>query len=190
MIINKPSTLFVTFNYPLPKKFEVFCNGKLYFERHLDGSTEKIKFNIPDNGIYYFNLKPKNVEIKNIEIPDLGITLPPYERNRIKDFKIITNRSLTGSPLRIYTEEGIIERGKKFFTYPIPVRKFLLLHEIAHFYYKTEEYCDLMALLNFVDMGYNISTAMYSLTKVLSEHPLNDKRIKFIYDKLKEKNFV
>jgi hypothetical protein len=190
MIVDNPKTFFIEFNSPFPKKFEVYRNENLYFERFLDGKTGNIKFNIPDKGDYLFNIPVKNIKEKSIEIPDLNIPLPPFERNRIKDFRIITNRSLTGSPLRVFTMEGIVERSPIFFTYPIPNRIFLLLHEVAHFWYKTEKYCDLLALLIFISWGYNISTAIYCLTNILSEHPMNDERIKYIYDILKQKGFV
>lgn len=190
MTINKPETIFVKFNSPYPKKFEVYRDNELYFERFLDGNTSNIKFNIPNNGNYYFNVPVKEIKRTNIIIPNLGISLPPYERNRIKDFTIVTNRSLKGSPLRIFTNEGIIERGERFFNYPKPMRVFLMLHEVSHFYYKTEKYCDLMALVMFVDMGYNISTAMYCLTNILSQHPTNDERIMYIYNNLKKQGFA
>lgn len=90
------------------------------------------------------------------------------------------NKNLEGTPARIYTDTGIIEVSTSFISFPPPVRLFLLLHETGHFLYVTEEYCDLWALINFLRMGYNRSTAYYTLDKILSRSPQNIDRIKFL----------
>ena len=183
--INKPETFYIKFIGQLPKKFELReTNGKIYFERFLDGRTPRIKFNMPVNGDY---TTANNVEIikrVDIEIPKMDFTLPPFERDRIKDFKIIHNPSLSNTPARVFTNEGIIEKGNQFNSYPKPVRVFFLLHEVGHFYYKTESYCDLFALVNFLQMGYNMSTAVYALSNVLRRNQQNMERVMYIYNHL------
>jgi hypothetical protein len=79
---------------------------------------------------------------------------------------------------------GIIEKGNKFNSYSKPTRVFFLLHEFAHFYYKTEKFCDLFAMVHFLRMGYNMSTAMYCLTNVLRRTPENKERILYVYNKV------
>lgn len=185
IVTNKPETIYVKFNGELPKKFELReRNGKIYFERFLNGQTPRIKFNIPNAGVY---TTANNIEIIKrtaIEIPTLDFTLPPFERDRIKNFVIIDNPELHNTPARVFTHEGVIEKGSQFNKYPKPVRVFFLLHEVGHFYYKTEMYCDLFALVNFLQMGYNMSTAMYALTNVLRRTKENRERILFIYNHL------
>jgi hypothetical protein len=64
--------------------------------------------------------------------------------------------------------QGKIEVGSKFYTYDYCTRVFILLHEVGHFFYKKEPYCDLFAAKHFILKGYNNCTAMYSLSKVLN----------------------
>lgn len=190
--VNKPVTIYVKFPVNnLPKYFRVNDNeGKLYFERFLNGKVPRIKFNVPyPVGINYNIVTPCDiVKIVSIELPDINIDLPPFERNRAKDVKIIDNPQLNGTPARIFTYDGVIELGRKFYTFPKPMRVFFLWHEVAHLYYKTEQYCDLFALVQFLKMGYNMSTAMYCLTNVLKRNKENFKRIVYIYNHLIKNN--
>lgn len=186
--VTNPETIYIKFNGELPKKFELrYKNGNLYFERFLNGKTPRIKFNIPNIGEYYSKNNFDIVKRNEIEIPVINIDLPKFERNRIKDFTIIENKNLHNTPARVFTEEGIIEKGSKFSQYPKPMQVFFLLHEVGHFYYKTEQYCDLFALTHFLMMGYNMSTAMYCLTNVLRRNKENNERILFIYNHLIKK---
>lgn len=116
--------------------------------------------------------------------------------------------SLDGSPAKVYTKEGIIVRGRKFFLFIKPIRLFLTLHEMAHFFYgitendidkanamekekersgkkwlqwksnESEKKCDLYAFIKFMEMGYNRATAYYALSTVLRRSQSNTDRIK------------
>jgi hypothetical protein len=186
--INKPSTVYVKFpSNNIPRKFIVNdSNNELYFERFLDGKTPRIRFNIPYpvNTVYDIKTPCEVVKITDIKIPDLTIELPPFERNRVKDIQIVDNPELNGTPARIFTYDGVIELGRKFYTFPKPMRVFFLWHEVAHLYYKTEKYCDLFALIHFLKSGYNMSTAMYCLTNVLRRNRQNFDRVVYIYKHL------
>jgi len=187
--VSKPATIYVKFEGTLPRKFVLFDNkDKVYFERYLDGKTPRIKFNIPNAGVYKANVPFDVVKEVSLEIPSIDFDLPPFERDRIKDFVIIDNPNLTNTPARIFTHEGIIEKGRSFYQYTQPMKVFFLLHEVGHFYYKTEEYCDLFALVHFLQMGYNMSTAMYALTNVLKRNQQNKDRVLFIYKKMFKQN--
>jgi hypothetical protein len=190
--VKKPSTIYVKFpTGNLPKYFRVNdADGKLYFERFLNGKTPRIKFNIPFpvDTVYDIVTPCTIVKMVDIEIPTLNIDLPPFERNRVKDVQIIDNPQLNDTPARIFTYDGVIELGRKFYTFPKPMRVFFLWHEVAHLYYKTEEFCDLVAMVKFLEMGYNMSTAMYCLTNVLRRNKQNLKRIVYIYDNLIKNN--
>lgn len=187
--INKPSTVYIKFNGSLPRKFAIKnSKGELYFERYLDGKTPRIKFNIPNEGIYKADTPFEIVKVVDIEIPSIDFDLPPFERDRIKDFVIIDNPNLHNTPARVFTHEGIVEKGSLFYRYTQPMKVFFLLHEVGHFYYKTEEYCDLFALVHFLQMGYNMSTAMYALTNVLRRNKQNKDRVLFIYRKMFKTN--
>jgi hypothetical protein len=186
--VNTPQTVYIKFLGNLPRKFTVYdSKGKLYFERYLDGKTPRIKFNIPNVGVYYTKNPIEIVKQVAIEIPSLSFSLPAFERNRIRDFVIIDNPKLQGTPARVFTFDGIIEKGAAFNRYTNPMKVFFLLHEVGHFYYKTEEYCDLFALVHFLQMGYNMSTAMYCLTTVLRRNKQNQERVMFIYKQMFKK---
>lgn len=211
--VSKPETIYIQFKGNLPRKFELRKqNGELYFERYLNGQTPRIKFNIPNKGTY---ITANNIEIVkrvDIEIPEFDFTLPAFSRDRIKDFVIINNPKLHNTPARVFTEEGVIEKGSQFNRYTQPMKVFFLLHEVGHFYYgltkyhyekaakmingkewlrekanEYEMYCDLFAMIHFLKMGYNMSTAMYALTNVLRRNKQNRDRVLFIYKQMFKK---
>lgn len=181
VIVNKPSTVYIRFLHEVPKKFELSNeNGELYYMRYLDGKTPRIKFNIIDNGEYTGNYAFEVVKISDIEIPENLPSLPTPERDRIKPYKFVNNFSLVNTPARIFTGTGVIELSRQFYEYPKPIQEFIKLHEIGHFYYKTEEFCDLFALVNYLKSGGNRSMAFYSLSHVLKKTPNNLDRLKFL----------
>lgn len=214
LTVNKPSTFYIEFNNPLPRKFVLKDKKGTYFERFLNGKTPRIKFNIPNEGQYKSPNSFKILKQVDIEIPNIVYSLPPFERNRVKDVTIVNNYDLKDTPARIFTDEGKIEKGALFNTYNNPTKVFFLLHEVGHLYYgitkedikrakeiggikgkewlkkktlQSEQYCDLFALSHFLQMGYNMSTAMYALTNVLKRTPENKERVLFIYNKLLKK---
>jgi len=193
MYIENNSTVYVQFP-TYPSKFELIrsMNGaeELEYERHLNGRTNRIKFNVVVGGDFLTNVECKIVKVVPIEIPELDIELPPFERDRLKNvdiIEIVRNWELEGTPARIHTASGVIELGREMYKYTKPMRVFFILHEMGHFYYTTEKFCDLFALVFFLKLGYNMSTAMYCLTKVLRHNPQNVERVLFIYNKLIKK---
>lgn len=182
--VNKPSTVSIRFINQTPRLFRLYdANKGLYFFRYTDGLVPRIKFNIPDKGIYTSDSNCVVDKIVPIEIPNNLPKLPPAERDRVRPIKIVHDENLVGSPVVIYTQENPIRivTGKDFFVFPSPIRLFLLLHEAGHQFYKTEEYCDLYALVNFIRMGYNASTGYYSLIKILGRSKENISRIKQMF---------
>jgi hypothetical protein len=181
--VKKPCTVYIKFSGAIPGRFELRKpSGSLYFFRKTNGNMPRIKFNMPRAGNFISNVPFEIVKIVTpIEIPTNFPTLPKFERNRVRDVDFQDNPTLTGTPARIFTQLGIIEKGQNFYTFPEPIRVFILLHEIGHFYYKTEEYCDMFALEHFLKMGYNKSTAYYCLEEILNESEGNIKRLKELY---------
>lgn len=203
--IKKPCTVYVKFETP-PGLFQLKHERHgLYYFRDLQGKTPRIKFNICHPGQYTANIPFEIVKVVPIEIPDTLPGLPSYERNDIKDFVINDNFDFYGSPARVFVKEGIIERSKDFYKLPKPIRVFILLHEVGHFFYgitdadikkanrlpepdnkdflrkrmyESEAKCDLFALVQYLQMGYNRSMAYYSLSKVLSRSQDNIDRVK------------
>lgn len=162
----------------------MFClyddRNRIYYFRYLDGKTPRIKFNVPDTGVFHTDTPFRLCKMTSIETPSSYPILPPAERDRWKDVQVVVNPELDGTPARIFSDTGVIEVSNSFSSFPPPVRLFLLLHETGHMIYKSEEYCDLWALINFLKMGYNRSTAYYTLDKILSRSQENIERIKFL----------
>lgn len=184
--INNPSTVFIQFVGNPPKYFCLYDEKKrVYYFRYLDGKTPRIKFNIPDAGMYESDKPFQVVKIVSIEHPDSYPDLPPAERNRWKEPTFVYNPNLIGTPARIYTDTGVIEHSPDYYKYPPPIRLCLDLHEMGHFLYSTEEYCDLFALVNFLRMGYNRSTMYYTLSTILSRSSQNLDRLKYLLTQIK-----
>lgn len=185
--ISRPSTVYVAFTETLPHLFEVYMsNGIVEYFRHLDGMTPRIKFNLVIPDTYATNVPVQVIKIVAAEIPNLP-TLPPAERDRyVGDPEMIYDPNWTESPASNFTDDNIIVHGPGWKAQIPPIRLFIDLHEYGHFFYVTEEYCDLYALVNFLRMGYNRSTAFYALSKVLRTSPRNIARMKFIFDNIEK----
>lgn len=192
--VTSPVTVFINMPNP-PRRFCLYMvsdnsdveNNEYYFRYLGSPNMQFIKFNVPDDGTYFSYTPFTIVKTKAIETPDTYPVLPPAERNREKPVTLSVNPLLKGgTPARIFTTTGAIEVSPDFFAIPMPVRLFLLLHEKAHMFYVTEEYCDLMALVNFLRMGYNRSTAFYALTDYLKRSSQNIDRMKFLLNQIQK----
>lgn len=177
--ITSPSTVYISFTGEMPKLFLVYSgNGVVEYFRYLDGRTPRMKFNLVETDDYTCNVPCDIIKIVPVEIPKLPI-LPPAERDRYKgDPEIILDANWTVSPASNFTQDNVIVCGPAWMALIPPVRLFILLHEGGHFFYATEEYCDLFAFVSFMRMGYNKSTAFYTLSKVLRKSPQTIDRIK------------
>lgn len=177
--VNSPTTFYIKFTKSMPRYFSLTDRkGKLYYFRYLDGKTPRIKINIPDSGTYTGNHDFEIVKQTGIEIPSDMPKLPPAERDRWhSNPDYIYNPDLKGTPARCFSEIGVIELSPQFYSFPKPIQEFIRLHEVGHFFYKTEEYCDLWALVNYLREGYNRSMAFYALNNILMKTPANVKRI-------------
>lgn len=190
--VSKPSTIYVSFPSP-PRTFEVDSvsdSGQdRYYWRFLDGKTPRIKFNIPDSGNYVFNVPVDIVKIVPIEIPSNFPTLPPANRDRWQSTTKVYNPSMddhTTTPIRIYSKSGIIEYGNRFLSYAKPVQIFLEQHEKGHMFYIEEENCDMYALINFLRMGYNQSTAYAALLYILKRSPQKTERLRALFNNIQK----
>jgi hypothetical protein len=183
VVVNSPSSVYIRFTEEMPKLFVIYdSSGDVHYFRYLDGSTPRIKFRMPIPGVYTCETPIEIVKIVPIEIPQavLSPSLPPAERDRWKPVFFKYNSDL-GTVARIDTSTGLIEHGPRYKRLIKPIQVFIDEHEKAHMFYLTEEKCDLMALVNFVRMGYNESTAYYALSMVLRKTPQQMERAKELY---------
>lgn len=189
--VTRPVSLF--FYAESPCDFIVYTNGKMYLEKHEQG---RVKINLPISGKYEVKTRAQFLEQKPIEKTVFWYDLPKPDRDvpfNIKKFFLENNQD---SPARNYKSKGIITVNKKFMSLPIEQRMYILLHEAAHHYYSEEILCDLWALNEFLEMGFNGSQAFLALFGVLNcdaanpeRKARNEKRIKEIYNELKDTKY-
>lgn len=184
--ICKPCTIYIKFLEEIPRVFEFGSpDGELIYFRHIYGKVPRMKFNVPDIGNYIANVPFEVVKMTSIEIPLLGLpVLPAADRRRWKNPDVVRNDELQDTIARNYTEIGLIEFGPRYYQLMKPMQIFIYLHELGHFFYSDEFNCDLYALVNFVRMGYNLSTAYYTLQHSLNKTQLQIDRMKELFDKM------
>lgn len=178
-------TFDIQFTQP-PLRVEIYNDeGKVYFFRELGGKFKKISVNICHKGFYRVSEDCDSIQKRELEKSTINAVLPPPDRDRMKPFVIVHNENLTSTPARNFTNKGVIETGKTFKHFPFPIRLFILCHEVGHFFYADEENADLYACKIFLENGYNKSTALYALTKVLKANIQNKKRVERLFSILK-----
>jgi hypothetical protein len=193
MNITKPTTVFIRFLHSMPLKF-VLSNelGEVVFFRYLDGKTPRIKFNVLEPGEYSGNVPFEVLKKEQLQKPFNLPSLPEPERNRRKDYVIIDNYSLGGTPARIYSQgydgngKPVIELSRKFYEYPKAIQDFILEHEKGHLLYSTEEKADLYALVKCLQKGHNRSMCFYALSHVLKKTPGNIERLKTLLNNIQK----
>lgn len=147
------------------------------------------KINIPNPGNYEIKTKARYLYKTPIQLCEIDIELPEFERNlnvNIKDFYFSEKQQ---SPAVIAKTEGIVIVNPKFISIPIEQRICILFHEAGHFYYSTEWKCDVFAVKEFLSCGYNPVSAYLALFSVLKcntkskeRNERNEKRIDIVYN--------
>lgn len=185
---DSPVTLYIKFpENVFPRSFKLAkANGDIEYFRQLNGKVNRIKLNLPRSGNYYSNYPFILLKKTPIELPTKKVKLPPAQRNRWKELTFVDNPNLAGTPARIFTGTGVVEHSPEYYKYPHSVRLFIDLHEQGHLLYETEEYCDLWALVNYLNMGYNRSTAYWTLCNILKRTNENVKRIETLISNIKK----
>jgi len=185
--LHQPCTLYIKFLEQIPKVF-TFGNpetGEVFFFRHLYSNIPRIKFNVPIPGNYEANVPFEIVKETPIEIPLLGLpVLPAATRKRWTNSIDVQFNPTLGTLARNFTEIGLIEVGPRYNQLIQPIKRFILLHEMGHFFYDSEFDCDLYALVNFIREGYNVSTAYYSLEHYLMRSSQQIDRVKSLFSKI------
>jgi hypothetical protein len=101
-------------------------------------------------------------------------------------FHVVYNADLKDSPARIFYDTGRCEIGPSFKNYPYQYQKFILEHEKGHCFYSDEFNCDIFALNEFLQKGFNLSQAYGALKYVLQKSPQNIQRIEKIYNQIEK----
>lgn len=183
IVVDNPSTVYIRFAASVPKRFEVRdSRGHVHYFRDISEPVPRIKFRMPIYGVYFTDTPIEIVKIVPIEIPDFvrNPVLPKPTRDRVKDVFFTYNPSLD-TVARIHTDTGQIEHGPRYKELIRPMKVFIDEHEKAHMFYLDEDDCDMLALVNFIRLGWNESTAYYTLSRVLRRSPQQMERVKSIY---------
>lgn len=182
------ATYYISFENSAPLRFILRDEkGNIYYTRDLRGRFDKIKFNVCHTRELFANVPFVVEKVEPLQTNGESIKLPAPERTEWKDFRIVRNPDLKGTPARIFAKTGLIEIGEDFEKYPSPVRLFILLHEVGHMFYKTEWKTDLFALKIYLMLGFNESNAFYALSKVLSHSRENVDRVKRLFHSINNK---
>lgn len=149
LIVDKPSI----FTLRNPKqKTPIFKNGDFFYFAGIGREEEFTlpagNYRIDDNNDVYFlgylNRKP---------------FFPKKERDytdkKLRSVKRVNNWDNVAS-IFFYDNEAEIIADNSVFSNEV-IKKAILYHEIGHYYYETENYCDVYAFENMLTEGYNPS---------------------------------
>jgi hypothetical protein len=149
----------------------IYLRGELFYY-HKGNEKGKFYFNLP-KGIYQ-----SEGEIYKLKKPIVK-HLPKLPKREVfykipKKVKVIItkNKNKCSIDLRkntIYLDPEISKKGYSELT-------FVLFHEIGHYYYKTEEKCDLFAARKMLEMGFNPSQCGLSINNTLSDYSQERKK--------------
>lgn len=124
---------------------------------------EGIYFNLP-KGEYIVCCGIKKMPFVNYILPQL----PPKEKDNKKVGKFKINITENPNKASIFINSGNIYLDRGISKMPKPVWVFILLHELGHYFYYTEHYCDLFASRIMLKNGYNPSQIAHAIDYGLS----------------------
>lgn len=179
---SKPVTALIDFK-GAPACLRIYSgqNGNLHYIRPNKAGLTHFEVNIPRPGKYFIE-GPATVTTKPLEKRIYPQTLPPAERHSRPNPFLTFNPDVKTTPARIHKDTGELQICAGFMDLPNEVRYFILLHELGHFRYKTETFCDQYALKRFLEDGYNPSQAVIALTRILTPSEQNEDRVKQVFN--------
>jgi len=158
-------------------------DNRLLFERVAE--KKRLHINIPRHGDKIsLILVGSPAKISQTLAGKLVAPQIPFDRNhqtrrpyKISDIKLIANPNLP-SPARMFTKLPIIEFNPSLFKKNSEaVGTFVIYHEVGHQFFDDEKLADRWAITQFLNDGYNMSSANYGLTQVLQKSPGNVSRM-------------
>ena len=160
----------------------------VYFKPNVKG--EFCKFNIPFKG--YVKSNCDLMPVKKIKVSYLTplMVLKKYPKEQFYPFpksiptiKVLNNKNKgTIYPLKheMHLDKELKEKA------PFAAVKFIAFHELAHYFYKTEKYCDLFACACLLYLGYNTHDCLFVLGHILKKNDVNFNRYAFCFNELKK----
>ena len=126
-------------------------NGKKFYEFRTNG---QFKFNLPV-GTFFTNSEFK--EVPNPHTYEFKRTRRRENYNYKEPQKVKVVFATNPNKASIFLKKGLIVIDPKFLQFPSYVVDYLISHEIGHYYYTTEEFCDEFAQERMLKAGYNKS---------------------------------
>lgn len=157
---------------------EVIDNRGLPFYYFNNPERKEIKFNLI-KGAYYTE---SDLNALHRPLTYVPYDLPKKEKNNIVHDNI--NLIVEDNPNKasIDISKGLIIIDTKFFNeIETPFANFLLFHELGHYYYKSEEKCDMFSASEMLKIGFNPSQCFYANSICLSDKQGKRKDILFNY---------
>jgi len=162
------------------ERVKIYRSPKYSDAENMYDYTPKGTFNLP-SGTYYTDNKLKQCKPVNF-----SLVLPKFERNeKPKNLKIVGGNH--PHKCIVYRGRNLIVYDKSYFSKLKPIEKlFVLAHELGHYKYETELYCDLYAANELLKIGYNPSQIARCPFYALSDRN-NDRKLQLLNELIKVK---
>lgn len=144
--------------------------NKLFYYHH-GNKKGRFFFNLPKGEYFTNNNIEKLIEPVTVELP----ILPPAEKSKTLPSKVKVQFLENPNKASILVDKHKVFVDPKILKLSLPSIIFVLFHEIGHYYYKTEEYCDLFAVREMLKRGFNPSQCGIAIDEALSDKSRNRK---------------
>lgn len=164
----------------LTNEVTILKNGRLFY--HFQKQRPGWSFNLPageyttDSAIHVIS-KPVRFKYPRLPKPEKKAELPRASKLKIK---IGINRNKAS----IWTQLNSILIDRSIADNPYYVLVYVFLHEIGHYYYKTEWKADLFSCVTMLQKGFNPSQVFRASRETLSKNSY--KRIEKMFNNLKD----
>ena len=111
-----------------------------------------VHFNLP-KGIYKVEKSLTPCNFRTYKLP----TLPKFERRLPLPKKFTIRYGENPNTCSVFLREGYILADNSLKELPTPARTFIYFHELGHYFYVSEEKCDLFAARQMLKRGFNPS---------------------------------
>ena len=150
--------------------------GQLFYFRN--PTKFPFHFNLP-KGMFQTTNKLVEAVPRKYKLPQL----PRFERTRKPPKKVALAWGNNPHKASIYIDKDVILFDYKLKDLSIPQQRQVFYHEMGHYHYKTEKYCDLFACRKMLIDGFNPSQCYYSIKGTLNDSTESHYRKDYILDK-------
>jgi len=139
----------------------------------------KLEFNLPA-GAYFCEQQLTELK-KPIDYKTPALPKPERKVNIPESIQIIFRHN--PNKCSIFLNLGLIIADPSVNIKSRAEKMFIIYHELGHYMYKTEKYCDMYATKRLIEDGFNPSQCVFSVNGCLSEQSKERKENIFNYSK-------